>query len=96
MLELGDFTEEAHRELGEKVGKLSIDLLITLGEESPIVAESAIRYGLTPERAWVVGSHSEAVSILRRMIQKGDWILVKGSRRMAMEKIVEGLMEKEA
>jgi UDP-N-acetylmuramoyl-tripeptide--D-alanyl-D-alanine ligase len=96
MLELGDFTEEAHRELGEKVGRLSIDLLITLGEESPIVAESAIRFGLPPERAWVVGSHSEAVSILRRMIQEKDWILVKGSRRMGMEKIVEGLMEREA
>jgi UDP-N-acetylmuramoyl-tripeptide--D-alanyl-D-alanine ligase len=96
MLELGDFTEEAHRELGEKVGRLSIDLLITLGEESPIVAESAIRHGLTRQRAWVVGSHSEAVSILRRMIQKGDWILVKGSRKMAMEKIVEGLTEREA
>jgi len=96
MLELGDFTEEAHRELGEKVGRLSIDLLITLGEESPIVTESAIRYGLTPERAWVVGSHSEAVSILKWMIQEEDWILVKGSRKMAMEKIVEALTEREA
>jgi UDP-N-acetylmuramyl pentapeptide synthase len=95
MLELGDFTEEAHRKLGEEVGKLSVDLLVALGEESPVVTESAIRYGLPPERAWVVGSHSEAVSILRRMIQEGDWILVKGSRKMAMERIVEGLVEKE-
>jgi UDP-N-acetylmuramyl pentapeptide synthase len=45
------------------------------------------------ERARIGESHSEAISILRQMIQNGDWILVKGSRRMAMEKIVEGLTE---
>jgi UDP-N-acetylmuramoyl-tripeptide--D-alanyl-D-alanine ligase len=93
MLELGNFTKEAHERLGEKVSELSIDLLLALGEEAPIVVESAIRHGLPMERAKVVESHSEAISILRQMIQSGDWILVKGSRRMAMEKIGEGLTE---
>jgi UDP-N-acetylmuramoyl-tripeptide--D-alanyl-D-alanine ligase len=93
MLELGNFSKEAHEQLGEKVSKLSIDFLLTLGEEAPIVVASAIRHGLPMERAKVVESHSEAISILRQMIQTGDWILVKGSRRMAMEKIVEGLTE---
>jgi UDP-N-acetylmuramyl pentapeptide synthase len=45
------------------------------------------------ERGRVVESHSEAISLVRKMSQNGDWILVKGSRRMAMEKIVEGLQE---
>jgi UDP-N-acetylmuramoyl-tripeptide--D-alanyl-D-alanine ligase len=93
MLELGNFTKEAHEQLGEKVSELSIDFLLALGEEAPIVVESAIRHGLPMERARVVESHSEAISILKQMIQNGDWILVKGSRRMAMEKIVEGLTE---
>jgi UDP-N-acetylmuramoyl-tripeptide--D-alanyl-D-alanine ligase len=64
-----------------------------LGEEAPIVVESANRYGFPPERMRVVGSHSEAIDILRRIMQNGDWILIKGSRRMAMEKIVEALIE---
>jgi UDP-N-acetylmuramoyl-tripeptide--D-alanyl-D-alanine ligase len=93
MLELGNFSKEAHEQLGEKVSKLSIDFLFALGEEAPIVVASAIRHGLPMERVKVVESHSEAISILRQMIQSGDWILVKGSRRMAMEKIVEGLTE---
>jgi UDP-N-acetylmuramoyl-tripeptide--D-alanyl-D-alanine ligase len=93
MLELGDFTEEAHLQLGKKVRELSIDLLLALGEKAPLVVESAIHNGLEPERARVVGSHSEAISILKQVIQKGDWILIKGSRRMAMEKIVESLKE---
>jgi UDP-N-acetylmuramoyl-tripeptide--D-alanyl-D-alanine ligase len=93
MLELGNFTKEAHEQLGEKVSELSIDFLLALGEEAPIVVESAIRHGFPLERVRVVESHSEAISILKQMIQNGDWILVKGSRRMAMEKIVEGLTE---
>jgi UDP-N-acetylmuramyl pentapeptide synthase len=45
------------------------------------------------ERARIVESLSEAISLLRQMVRDGDWILIKGSRRMAMEKIVEGLKE---
>ena len=93
MLELGNFTREAHQRIGQKVSQLSIDFLLALGEEAPVVVESAIRYGFPVERARVVESHSEALSLLRQIIQNGDWILVKGSRRMAMEKIVEGLRE---
>jgi UDP-N-acetylmuramoyl-tripeptide--D-alanyl-D-alanine ligase len=96
MLELGDFTEEAHRDLGRKIKELSIDVLLALGEEAPVLVESAIRHGLKPDKAIVLESHSEAISILRRVIQEGDWILVKGSRRMTMEKIVEGLKERRA
>jgi UDP-N-acetylmuramoyl-tripeptide--D-alanyl-D-alanine ligase len=93
MLELGNFAKEAHEQLGEKVSRLAIDLLLVLGEEAPLVVESAIRHGFPIERTRVVESHSEAISLLRQMVQNGDWILVKGSRRMAMEKIIEGLRE---
>jgi UDP-N-acetylmuramoyl-tripeptide--D-alanyl-D-alanine ligase len=96
MLEMGDFSVEVHQMLGERVGELSIDFLLALGEEAPVVVESAIRHGLDPKKARVVESHSEAVSILRQEIRNGDWILVKGSRRMGMEKIVEGLMGRRA
>jgi len=96
MLELGDFTDEAHRQLGEKVKELSIDLLLTLGEKAALVVESAIRHGFESKRARVVESHSEGIEILKKMAQEGDWILVKGSRRLAMEKVVEGLIERRA
>ena len=93
MLELGNFAEEAHIQLGQKVGGLSIDFLLCLGEWAPVVVESAIRHGLGPGKARVMESHGEAITALKRMIEEGDWILVKGSRRMAMERIVEGLTE---
>ena len=96
MLELGSHTEEAHQQVGQKAEELSIDLLLTLGEQAPVVAGSAIRHGLPPEKAKVVESHREAISILKEIMREGDWVLVKGSRRMAMEKIVEGLTERRA
>lgn len=91
MLELGAYSERAHQQLGQRIRELSIDFLIAMGEEAPVVVESAVRHGLERERAKVVERHSEAISILRSWLQEGDWILVKGSRRMAMEKIAEGL-----
>jgi len=91
MLELGNYAEEAHRQLGKRIAELSIDFLLVMGEMAPVVMESAIREGFAHERVRVVESHSEAVSILREISRKGDWILVKGSRGMGMEKVVEGL-----
>ena len=93
MLELGNFEKEAHEQLGERVSELAIDFLLALGKDAPLVVESAIRHGFPIERTRIVESHSEAISLLRQMLENGDWILVKGSRRMAMEKIVEGLTE---
>jgi UDP-N-acetylmuramoyl-tripeptide--D-alanyl-D-alanine ligase len=91
MLELGKLTKEAHEQIGKRVSELSIDFLLAMGEQASVVVESAIHHGLPAEKARIVENHSEAVFLLRQMIQNGDWILVKGSRRMAMEEIVEGL-----
>jgi len=94
MLELGEFTVDAHRQLGKKIAELSIDFLLAIGEEASVVVESAIRAGVGNERARVMESHSHAVSLLKEMTRRGDWILVKGSRGMAMERVVEGLKER--
>jgi UDP-N-acetylmuramoyl-tripeptide--D-alanyl-D-alanine ligase len=96
MLELGSLTKEAHEQIGKRVSELSIDFLLAMGEEASVVVGSAIRHGLPTEKARIVESHSEAISLIRQMIQNGDWILVKGSRRMAMEEIVEGLAGRRA
>lgn len=95
MFELGAYSEEAHRELGRTVASFSIDRLVAIGKEARRVVDSAIRHGLEPDRVWVAESHGQAVSILREILRKGDWVLVKGSRGMEMEKIVTGLKEAE-
>jgi len=94
MLELGEFTVEAHRRLGKKVARLSIDFLFTFGKEAPVVVESAIQEGMASGRARVVKSHAEAATLVRSIAREGDWILIKGSRGMAMEKVVDDLRER--
>jgi len=92
MLELGEYSVEAHQFVGKRVGELSIDLLLALGEEAPVLVESAMRHGLNSESARIVEDHAEAISLLRKRARPGDWILIKGSRRLGMEKIAEGFM----
>ncbi|MCX8117186.1 MAG: UDP-N-acetylmuramoyl-tripeptide--D-alanyl-D-alanine ligase [Desulfobacterota bacterium] len=89
MLELGDFTVEAHRQLGRKAALFSIDLLLVMGEEAALVVESALQAGMAPDRAKRVSSPSEAARLIKAFARQGDWILVKGSRGMAMERVVE-------
>ncbi len=94
MLELGEFGEEAHRWIGRRVSELKIDLLLTFGEKTKILKDSAIHHGMSSEKTFTAQDHEEAILWLDQTIREGDWILIKGSRGMAMEKIVEGLIQR--
>jgi UDP-N-acetylmuramoyl-tripeptide--D-alanyl-D-alanine ligase len=95
MLELGQISEEAHARVGEKVASLGVDLLFTLGERAETIAKEARRAGLNEGRVVVSMDYRDLINSLKRTIKRGDWILVKGSRSMSMEKIVLGLMGEE-
>jgi UDP-N-acetylmuramoyl-tripeptide--D-alanyl-D-alanine ligase len=95
MLELGQFSHEAHARIGEKVASLGVDLLFTLGESAEIIAKRARQAGLNEVQITVSRDHGELLFHLKKTIRRGDWILVKGSRSMSMEKIVLGLTGEE-
>lgn len=89
MLELGEKSEYFHRMAGVLVAKSGADGLLTFGEHSRYVLAEAGASGMLKERLWHCASHSEAARILRKIAAKGDVILIKGSRGMKMEKVVE-------
>ena len=91
MLELGRKTEEAHREVGRLVRDLGIEVLFTYGKAAEAIADGAAG-GTGPPEVHRGQNHGEIASRLRRMARGNDWILVKGSRGMEMEKIVEGFV----
>ncbi len=95
MLELGRFSDEAHARIGEKMVSLGVDLLFTLGERAEIIAKRAREVGLNEGRITVSRDHRNLLLRLKKTIKRGDWILVKGSRAMSMEKIVLGLTGEE-
>ena len=92
MLELGDYTKKAHRQIGEQAAKLGIDYLVTVGQCSTDTAESAKEFGMNPDRVFTFDNSVNAGRFLQDRIQQGDLILIKGSAAMAMEKITKEIM----
>jgi len=90
MLELGHIAVEAHQRIGSKLAACGVDIVITVGELARYIAYTAQEQGVT--QAAACDNHSQARELLQKIIKPGDTILVKGSRGMQMEKILEMLM----
>ena len=92
MLELGPGAEAAHRELGRAAGeRAGLAGLAAVGQFAPIVVGAARAAGLTAERAVVASSPEAAAAVLASWTAAGDWILVKASRGLRLERAVEAL-----
>lgn len=93
MLELGEQSLTAHRELGALAAGSDINHLYTTGDFADTVAEGAKQAGLDADRISVC-TQEEILRKITKHLAPGDWVLVKGSRLMAMENIVKGLRAK--
>src|SRR5713101_6720191 len=71
MLWLGDFEEEAHRLVGQKAAQC-VDYLIIRGENITLIAESAIKAGLLPERIIITSTHEDAAQAVRNLLIGAD------------------------
>ncbi|RUM37182.1 MAG: UDP-N-acetylmuramoyl-L-alanyl-D-glutamate--2,6-diaminopimelate ligase [Desulfobulbus sp.] len=99
MLELGDDSIPAHVEVGRKVAECKYDELLVTGTFAGHVAAGAEEEGMSQERLRLFSDHEDIVDwIYKAMIQgkivEGDWLLVKGSRGMQMEKVLQGLEQR--
>lgn len=92
MLELGDHAPRAHEEIGSLAGKTA-DVLIAVGEFAPNMVQSARRAGLGSDRAFVVDSAEQVVTALRPLLNAQTRVLIKGSRGMRLERVVEQIRE---
>lgn len=87
MLELGSVSEEAHLHVGEEVAEHGFTALVTRGEMGEFIAKGAENKGMTA--VYRCASHEDAAEKLHELLQPGDTLLFKGSRGMAMEKIID-------
>lgn len=99
MRELGTHTVEAHRRIGLEIARRRVDLLIAFG---PLAAELAAaareaggRHEAPPLRVVHTERMEEVVDLLRRTLVPRSVVLLKGSRAMAMERIVSALLRPE-
>jgi len=89
MFELGKQADKAHRSLGEAAAAAAVDALYLLGERAAEVRKGALRGGLRREQIVLGRDHAGLARLLRERLKKGDWLLVKGSRGMKMEKVLQ-------
>ena len=92
MLELGDSAESMHRAVGSLVARSGASRLYSTGDFAEAVASGAAEDGMGSEDIFT-GTREEIFTDLKVRIRSGDWVLIKGSRAMGMEKIVEWLRD---
>lgn len=90
MLELGEYTESAHKEIG-KLASEFVDVLVCVGARAKFIAEAA-SVKLSSEQIFTFETSHEAKLKVQELIREHDLVLVKGSQGVRMEKIVEEIM----
>ncbi len=93
MLELGEETRDAHREVGFSAAEHDIDFLITVGEASKLTAEGAKEAGLPEHQVACFADTASAGKFLQEKLSPGDIVLVKGSQGMRLERVLKEVMD---
>lgn len=93
MLELGRYTADAHKALGERLVK-AVDLLMVVGIRAKAIADAAHEKGLAEKkiRRYGMGESELAGKDLESVLKEGDVVLIKGSQGMRMERTVKEIM----
>ena len=92
MLELGESHEEGHLAVGEAAGKV-VDLLIVVGDGARGIAAGARDAGMDPSRVLSAPDRDRALDLLRPRLRDGDVVLVKASRGIALDLLVDALRD---
>jgi UDP-N-acetylmuramoyl-tripeptide--D-alanyl-D-alanine ligase len=94
MLELGPTAPELHREAGRHAARRGADWVIGVQGLAAEIVRGAVEAGLAERRTQFFETSEEAARFLAGFVTRGDLVLVKGSRGVKMERIVETLAEK--
>lgn len=93
MLELGPAASVQHQEMGKLIGRCGFSYIFFLGQLAPFLKQGAQEAGLPAEHIFIAHDHKEILLKLKEVCQENDWIMVKGSRLMKMEQIIQGLQD---
>ena len=91
MLELGEDAAAEHEKIGRLAGELNVEVVVAVGPGASAVADGARGAGV--KSVYGFGDKAESLAALKGIVREGDTVLVKGSRGVALESVVEGLKE---
>lgn len=97
MLELGDAAADLHRGIGSVAAQSDLSFLALVGDFAEQIRQGAVTTGMDPERVRIFTDKNEIVDwIWPHMkagdLQPGDWVLIKASRGLALDTVVEQIM----
>ena len=90
MLELGKESGNLHKQIGAMVPEMNFDMLLAVGKEAKKYVEGAKARGM--KKVFHFNSVADVICYLSEIVAEGDMFLVKGSRGMHMEQIVDALL----
>ena len=83
-----------YSEMGKKVVDSKIDLLIIVGEEANVIGESALKYGMDPNKVHFCTTGEEVYQVLQPHLQKDTYILLKVTHRVMKKPSFQDLRKK--
>lgn len=89
MLELGEYAQKLHEQVGEEVYKNKIDILMCCGENAKYIVEKAKSVGMEEKNIYYFKSKEELEKKLKEVSQIGDVILLKASNGMKFFDLAE-------
>jgi UDP-N-acetylmuramoyl-tripeptide--D-alanyl-D-alanine ligase len=93
MLELGRTSEVFHSQVGKRVAEQATDLLVTVGPLAKDISEAARAEGLPVSHAIHFDDSVACAAMVAAWSRPGDTILLKGSRGVALERVVDALVK---
>lgn len=93
MLELGSKAGIWHRKVGRMVAETGVRSLLLMGDHHCDTAAGALEKGMTQAQILSCESAEQIQVHLQSSLKAGDWVLVKGSRKMKMERIVRTIID---
>ena len=93
MMELGEESSKYHFDAGKLVADMKARYLVVMGEHGRNIIEGAWKGGMDIGRTYIATTHAEMSNVLKAHIRAGDILFMKGSRKVALEKVVEVICE---
>ena len=90
VLELGGFSRQMHQKMGEEVVNNNIDILVTVGKEAKIIADTVKNKSENVE-VYLFDNNTDASNLIKEKMKENDVILVKASNGMHVEEIVNSI-----
>lgn len=92
MLELGDFSRQAHTDVGVMAAEMNIDFLLTVGEMSKYIAAAAKEKGM--KNVFYFHTKEELTNALLDIAESGDTVIFKASRGMKLEDVIHSVYDR--